>query len=71
MAVEVFPLVPPGQAFPMDFWNNVIHAADDAEGGAAFSEGADTVYRMRVRNCRGAHACRVRVRGTMFMQVRS
>ncbi len=47
VAVEFFPLVPPGKAFAMDFWNGVIHAADDDEGGAAFSEGADTVYRLQ------------------------
>ena len=49
MAVEVFPLVPPRQAFPLDFWNGVVHAAEDGEGGAAFSDGADTVYRLQAR----------------------
>ena len=49
-AVEVFPLVRPGAAFPMEgFWNGVVHAADDGEGGAAFSDGADTVYRLQAR----------------------
>lgn len=49
VAVEVFPLVAPKQAFPMDFWNGVVHAADDGEGGAAFSDGVDTVYRLQAR----------------------
>ena len=41
--------MPPKQAFPMDFWNGVVHAAEDGEGGAAFSDGADTVYRLQAR----------------------
>ena len=57
MAVEVFPLAPPNKAFPMDFWNGVIHAAEDGEGGAAFSEGSDTVYRMRVLIFPSSGAC--------------
>jgi hypothetical protein len=48
VAVEVFPLVQPDQAFPMDFWNQVVHVGDDAESGAAFSDGVDTLYRLQV-----------------------
>ena len=33
----------------MGFWNGVVHAAEDDEGGAAFSQGADTMYRLQAR----------------------
>ncbi len=48
VTVEVFPLVKPEQSFPMAFWNDIVHAGEDAETGTSFSEGADTLYRLQV-----------------------